>query len=144
MTAGIGGSTTNAYFPGDANNPVKEGVHGTANDLAVVSGSHGNTAATIARYNLNGSLIGTIPLNLSGYNGGNIGIGNVLVTNDGKYMYAPLETASYVIKLDLANGNIVRSFRFTGTRDVAIDLNGNMYAANHSNGSPALFCWIHT
>ena len=83
-------------------------------------------------------------MNLSGYNGGNVGIGNVLVTNDGKYMYARLETAGYVIKIDLANGNIVRSFLFTGAHEVATDLNGNVYAANYSNGFVSLISLDYT
>jgi len=41
---GIGGSTTNAFFLGDAiSNPIKEGLQGTANDLIVVVGPHGST-----------------------------------------------------------------------------------------------------
>ncbi len=46
---GIGNNTSNAYFLGGTSNPVKEGVHGTANDLILVSGSHGSTSTTIER-----------------------------------------------------------------------------------------------
>ncbi len=135
---GIGNNTSNAYFLGNSSNPVKEGVHGTANDLILVSGSHGSTSTTIDRYTLDGSLIGAIPVDFSTYNGGNVGIGNVLVTSDGKYMYAPLETAGYVVKIDLTNGHIVASFQFAGAHDVAIDANGNVYAANYSNASASI------
>ncbi|HEY3838372.1 MAG TPA: hypothetical protein VGL72_17455 [Bryobacteraceae bacterium] len=135
---GIGDNTTNAYFLGSSSDPVKEGIHGTANDLILVSGSHGSTSTIIDRYTLDGTLIGTVPVNFSSHNGGNVGIGNVLVTSDGKYMYAPLETAGYVVKIDLATGNIVDSFQFAGAHDVAIDKNGNVYAANYSNGSPSI------
>jgi hypothetical protein len=135
---GILGNTTNAYFLGDSSNPVKEGVHGTANDLVLVSGSHGSTSTTIDRYALDGTLIGTIPVDFSGYNGGNVGIGNVLVTSDGKFMYAPLETAGYVVKIDLSNGHIVASFQFASAHDVAIDANGDVYAANYSNASASV------
>lgn len=129
---GYGGNTSNAYFLGGGLNPVKEGVHGTASDLILVGGSHGSGVTNITRYTLDGTLIGTIPINFSSYNGGNVGIGNVLVTSDGKYMYAPLETAGYIVKVDLATGKIVASVAFTGAHDVAIAANGNVYASNYN------------
>jgi hypothetical protein len=135
---GIGNNTTDAYFLGSTTDPVKEGIHGTSNDLILVSGAHGSSGTTIDRYALDGTLIGTIPIDFSAYNGGNVGIGNVLVTSDGKYMYAPLETAGYIVKIDLATGNIVASFQFAGAHDVAIAANGDVYAANYSNGSASI------
>ncbi len=62
----------------------------------------------------------------------------MLVTSDGKYLYAPLETAGAVIKIDLATGNVVASVQFAGAHDVAIDATGNVYAANYSNGSASV------
>ena len=132
---GIGNNTSNAFFLGGSSAPVKEGVHGTANDLIVVGGSHGNGVTNITRYDLNGNLIGTIPINFSSYNGGNVGIGNVLVTPDGKFLYAPLETAGYVVKVDLRNGNIVANYQFAGAHDIAIAPNGDVYAANYNDGN---------
>jgi hypothetical protein len=135
---GINGSTTNAFFLGSSTNPIKEGVQGTSNDLIVVAGTHGNTNTTLERYTLSGQLIGTIPVNFSSYNGGNVGIGNFVITADGKYMYAPLETANAIVKIDLSNGNIVASYAFTGAHDVAIAANGNIYAANYASGSASV------
>jgi hypothetical protein len=135
---GIGGNTTSAYFLGGSNAPVKEGVEGTADDLIIVTGAHGSTQTTIERYTLDGALIGTIPINLSAYNGGNVGIGNVLVTPDGRYMYAPLETAGDIIKVDLTTGNIVDSYAFASVHDVAIAPNGDVYAANYNGGSASV------
>ena len=132
---GIGNNTSNAYFLGGGSAPVKEGVHGTANDLIIVGGSHGSATTNITRYTLDGTLIGTIPVNFSAYNGGNVGIGNVLVTPDGKYMYAPLESGNAIVKIDLTNGAIVASYAFSGAHDVAIAANGDVYAANYANGS---------
>jgi len=129
---GIGGNTTNAYFLGNSNLPIKEGVQGTNDDLIVVVGPHGSQQTTLQRFTLSGTYIGTIPVNFSAYNGGNVGIGNVAITADGKYEYAPLETANAIVKIDLANGNIVDSFSFTGAHDVAIAPNGDVYAADYA------------
>lgn len=129
---GIGNNKSNAYFLGSASDPVKEGIHGTANDLIVVGGTHGSGVTTISRYTLDGTFIGAIPIDFSAYNNGTVGIGNVLVTSDGNYMYAPLETAGYVVKVDLANGKIVSSFQFAGAHDVAIAANGDVYVSNYN------------
>jgi len=129
---GIGGNTTNAYFLGGPSSPIKEGVQGTANDMIVVVGPHGSTQTTLQRFTIDGTYIGTIPVNFSAFNGGNIGIGNVAITADGRYEYAPLETANAIVKIDLANGNIVASYSFTGAHDVAIAPNGDVYAANYA------------
>lgn len=130
---GIGGNTSNSYFLGNAStNPIKEGLQGTGSDLIAVVGPHGSTATTLQRYTLGGTLIGTIPVDFSSYNGGNIGIGNVAITADGKYMIAPLETANAIVKIDLATGNIVASYSFTGAHDVAIAANGDIYASDYS------------
>ena len=132
---GIGNNTSNAFFLGSSSAPIKEGVNGTANDLIVVGGSHGNAVTNITRYDLNGNLIGTIPIDFSSYNGGNVGIGNVLVSKDGKFLYAPLENAGYVVKVDLKTGNIVGSYQFANAHDLALAANGDIYAANYTNGS---------
>jgi hypothetical protein len=136
---GIGGSTTNAFFLGDAlTNPIKEGLQGTANDLIVVVGPHGNTQTTLQRYTLGGALIGTIPVDFTPYNNGNIGIGNVAITADGKFEYAPLETANAIVKIDLSSGNIVASFNFASAHDVAIAANGDVYAADYNAATPRI------
>ena len=138
---GIGNNSNSAYFLGGGANPIKEGIHGTANDLIIVGGAQGGGTTTIQRYTLGGTLIGTIPVAFSAFcaanscNANSLGIGNVLATNDGKYMYAPLESAGYVVKVDLANGAIVDSYKFAGAHDVAIAANGDVYAANYNNGS---------
>jgi hypothetical protein len=135
---GIGGSTSNAYFLGGLTSPIKEGVQGTTNDMIVVVGPHGSTLTTLQRFTLSGSYIGTIPVNFTPYNNGNIGIGNVAITADGKYEYAPLETANAIVKIDLANGNIVASYSFPGAHDVAIAANGDVYAADYSAATPKI------
>ena len=140
---GIGNNSTNAYFLGGASNPIKEGIHGTANDLIIVGGAHGGGTTTIQRYTLGGTLIGTIDAKFTSFCAGqtpkcdanSLGIGNVLATNDGKYMYAPLESAGYIVKVDLKTGDIVDSYKFAGAHDVAIAANGEVYAANYANGS---------
>lgn len=133
---GIGGNTSNAYFLGNATtNPVKEGVHGTSNDIILVGGFHGNGVTNITRYTLDGAFIGEVPVNFSAYNNGNIGIGNVLVSSNGRYMYAPLEAGGAVVKIDLTNGAIVKSYAMTGAHDVAIAANGDVYVSNYAAGT---------
>jgi len=132
MPNGIGGNTTNAYFLGGSTLPVKEGLQGTSNDIIVVVGPHGSTQTTLQRFAKDGTYIGTIPVDFSAYNGGNIGIGNVAITADGKYEYAPLETANAIVKIDLANGHIVDSYSFTAAHDVALAANGDVYVADYS------------
>ena len=129
---GIGGNTTNAYFLGGSGLPIKEGLQGTADDLIVVVGAHGSTQTTLERFTLSGTYIGTIPVDFSAINNGNVGIGNVAITPDGKYEYAPLQTANEIIKIDLSNGNIVDTYGFTGAHDLTIAPNGDVYAANYS------------
>src|SRR5580700_7079622 len=88
---GIGGNTSNAYFLGGASLPIKEGLQGTADDLIVVVGAHGTSSpTTLERFTLDGTYIGTIPVNFSadGF-GSSPGIGNVAITPDGRYEYAP-------------------------------------------------------
>ncbi len=133
---GIGGNTTNAFFLGGASMPIKEGLQGTSNDLITVIGAHGSTATTLERLSLNGTPLGAIPVDFSAYNGGSVGIGNVAITADGKYMYAPLETANTIVKIDLTNGAIVASYAFAGAHDVAIAANGDVYAADYSATTP--------
>ena len=130
---GFGGNTSNAYFLGGSSLPVKEGVQGTSDDLIVVVGAHGaNNPTTLERFTLDGTYIGTIPVDFTNYGGNNVGIGNVAITPDGKYEYAPLETSGYVVKIDLSNGNIVDSYQFAGAHDVAIAPNGDVYAADYN------------
>jgi hypothetical protein len=129
---GVGGSTTDAYFLGSSTIPIKEGLQGTSDDLIAVVGPHGSKQTTLERFTLSGTYIGTIPGDFSAYNGGNIGIGNVAITADGRYEYAPLETANAIVKIDLANGNIVASYSFTAAHDVTIAANGDVYASDYS------------
>ena len=132
---GIGGNATNAYFLGNSSTaPVKEGIQGTANDLILVSGAHGSSATVFSRYTLDGALIGSIPVDFSAYNGGSVGIGNVVATPDGHYVYAPLEKANAVVKIDLTNGSIVASYALAGAHDVALAADGTVYAANYASG----------
>ncbi len=135
---GFNGNTSNAYFLGGSSLPVKEGIHGTANDIILVGGTHGSGVTTISRYTLDGAYIGTIPINFSAYNSGNVGIGNVLVTPDGKYMYAPLETAGYVVKVSLADGSIISSYKYAGAHDVAQAADGTVYVANYNASGAAI------
>ena len=133
---GIGGNTTNAFFLGGTSMPIKEGLQGTSDDLITVIGAHGSTATTLERVGLDGTLLGTIPVDFSAYNGGNVGIGNVAITADGRYMYAPLETANAVVKIDLTNGAIVASYAFASPHDVAIAADGDVYVADYSAATP--------
>ena len=43
-----------------------------------------------------------------------------------------METANAIVKIDLANGNIVASYSFPAAHDVAIAANGDVYAADYS------------
>ena len=129
---GIGGNTSNAYFLGGGQSPIKEGLQGTGNDLIVVGGSHGSAVTTFSRFTLDGAAIGQVPVDFSGYNGGNVGIGNVVATPDGRYVYAPLENAGAVVKIDLTNGAIVASAALPKAHDIALGADGTVYAANYS------------
>lgn len=64
-------------------------------------------------------------------------IGNVVITHDGKYLYAPEEGGNVIDKIDLATGKIVASTAFTGAHDLAIAADGTIYAAayNHNDAS---------
>jgi hypothetical protein len=137
---GYNNSTTSAVL---ISGNIKEGVEGTANDLIIVGGTRGATTS-ITRYYLDGQFLGTIPVNFSAYNGGNPGIGNVVVTPDGKYMYAPLEAASAIVKISLATGAIVSSIPFASAHDIAIASYNTttgaavLYASNYSATSPSV------
>ena len=135
---GIGGNTGNAYFLGGGQSPIKEGLQGTGNDLIVVGGSHGSAVTTFSRFTLDGGFIGQIPVNFASYNNGNVGIGNVVATPDGHYVYAPLETAGALVKIDLTNGAIVASIPFDKAHDIALGADGTVYAANYSSASASL------
>ena len=135
---GIGGNTGNAYFLGGGQSPIKEGLQGTGNDIIVVGGSHGSAVTNFSRYTLDGTFIGQIPVDFSAYNGGNVGIGNVVATPDGHYVYAPLEGAGQIVKIDLSNGAIVGNIPFAGVHDVALAANGTVYAANYNASGASL------
>jgi hypothetical protein len=126
---GANGSSTNAQF---ISADVKEGLQGTASDIIVVA-TGGNS---LARYGLDGHLIGTINITLNGSAHTLSSVGNVQITSDGKYMYAPESGTGYIDKIDLSNGNIIARAQFAGAHDVLILPNGNIIAAAYtgSNG----------
>jgi hypothetical protein len=127
---GTNGNTSNAVF---ITGNIKEGLQGTLNDIIVVNSG----GATLTRYDLNGNSINTI--NVQNANGSVHtlrGIGNVLITQDGKYLYAPEETGSLIDKIDLATGKIVAFASFTGAHDLAISPDGStIYAAAYNNSA---------
>jgi len=135
---GAGGSTSSAYFLGGGQFPIKEGLQGTGNDLIIVGGTHGSSVTTFSRYTLEGAFLGQVPVDFSGYNNGNVGIGNVVATPDGRYIYAPLEGAGYVVKIDLSNGAIVGRAQLANAHDVALAADGTVYAANYNNAAAKL------
>ena len=127
--AGAGGSTTSALF---INSNIKEGLQGTANDIIVVN-SGGNS---LSRYTLAGALIGNIPI-LNADNSAHTlnSVGNVAITSDGKFMYAPESGAGKIDKIDLATGKIVAQVAFAGAHDVFIRPDGTLYAAAYTNSN---------
>lgn len=133
---GSNNNPTNATFLGSATNPVKEGIQGTANDLILVGGNHGTGLTNISRYTLDGHLIGNVPVNFSAINGGNVSIGNIVATPDGKFIYAPLQAGNQVVKISLTTGAIVSSYAFSGAHDVVLLPNGHVLAANYAGSSP--------
>jgi len=126
--AGAGGSTTSAIF---VSGNIKEGIQGTLNDMIVVN----TGGASLSRYDLNGNLIGTINVKNADNSAHTFnGIGNVVITKDGKFMYAPEEGGNVINKIDLATGKIVNSTAFTGAHDIAINpTTGTIYAAAYSS-----------
>ncbi len=125
---GLNGSTTNAQF---INANVKEGLQGTASDIIVVA-TGGNS---LARYGLDGHLIGTINITLNGASHTLSSVGNVQITPDGKYMYAPESGSGYIDKIDLKNGKIIARAQFAGAHDVLILPNGNIIAAAYTGAN---------
>lgn len=124
--AGAGGSTTSAIF---LTGQIKEGLQGTLSDIIVVN----TGGSSLTRYNLNGGTIGTIAIKNADNTAHTLsGIGNVVITKDGKYLYAPEEAASLIDKIDLATGKIVSFTSFTGAHDLAIASDGTIYAAAYN------------
>jgi hypothetical protein len=129
--AGANGSITNAVF---INSNIKEGLQGTATDIIVVN-SGGNS---LSRYTLDGVLIGNIPiLNANNTPHTLNSVGNVVITQDGKFMYAPESGAGLIDKIDLATGKIVAFVSFAGAHDVLIRPDGTLYAAAYTGNNPA-------
>ncbi len=111
---------------------IKEGLQGTNDDLIVVTGG----GATLTRYDFNGNVIGQIAVkNANGTAHTFAGIGNVAITSDGKYLYAPEETNSVIDKVDLATGTIVATASLAGAHDVAIGADGTVYGAGYANNT---------
>ena len=123
---GIGGNTSNAVF---VSSSIKEGLQGTLNDIIVVN-TGGNS---LTRYDLDGNTIGTINVkNADNSSHTFSGIGNVVITRDGKYLYAPEESGNRINKVDLATGKIVAFTGFTGAHDLAIAADGTIYASAYN------------
>ncbi len=126
--AGFGGNTNSAIF---ITGGIKEGVQGTRNDLIIVNSG----GSTLSRYDLNGNLIGTIAVknNDPTHTSHTLSsIGNVVVTQNGKYMYAPESGTGIIDKIDLSTGIIVNNIAFKGAHDLAIAADGTIYAASYS------------
>ena len=120
---GLNGSSTNAQF---INADVKEGLQGTATDIIVVA----TGGSSLDRYGIDGHRIGTIQLTLNGAAHTLSSVGNVQITSDGKYMYAPESGGlGYIDKIDLSNGKIIARAQFAGAHDVLILPNGNTISA---------------
>lgn len=127
--AGYGGNTSNATF---ITGGIKEGLQGTHNDIIIVN----TGGASLTRYDMNGNAIGTINVkNGDGTAHTFSGIGNVVITHDGKYLYAPEESGNKIDKIDLATGKIVASIAFAGAHDLAIAADGTLYAASYSQNN---------
>jgi hypothetical protein len=103
---------------------------GTSDDLIVVEG----TGSTIGRYMLNGTKIADIavtgfPAGITGFGS----IGNVAITTNGQYMYAPDESKGYIYEINLSTGKIVNYVQMTNVHDIAIDSNGTIYAGAYQS-----------
>jgi hypothetical protein len=124
---GVNGNTSSSVF---VSSTIKEGLQGTKNDIIVVNSG----GSTLTRYDLNGAIIGTI--NVKNANGTAYtlrGIGNVVITQDGNYLYAPEEAGNRIDKIDLATGKIVAFTSFTGAHDLALAADGTIYASAYNN-----------
>ncbi|MCW3054088.1 MAG: hypothetical protein JWN14_3258, partial [Chthonomonadales bacterium] len=131
LPAGYGGDTTNAAFI--AGN-IQSGIQGTGNDIIVVI----NNGASLARYDLEGNLIGTINVTNNDNSPHTFNsIGSIVITHDGKFLYAPDAGNNAINKIDLATGKIVNSTAFTGAHDIAINpTTGTIYAAAYNSADP--------
>jgi hypothetical protein len=127
--AGAGGSTTSAVF---ITGGIKEGLQGTNNDIIIVNSG----GSTLSRYDLNGNLIGTIAVKNADNTAHSFSnIGNVIITPDGKYLYAPESSGNVIDKVDLATGVIVAHTAFNGAHDLAIAADGSVYAAAYQGSN---------
>lgn len=123
---GFNGNTSSAVF---VSSSIKEGLQGTLNDIIVVN-TGGNS---LTRYDLNGHNVGNITVTNANNSSHTFnGIGNVVITKDGKYLYAPEEGGNLIDKIDLATGKIVAFTSFTGAHDLAIASDGTIYAAAYN------------
>lgn len=115
---------------------VKEGLQGTRNDIIVV-GTGGNS---LERYSLAGVDIGTINiLNPDNTSHSLNSVGNVAITKDGKYMYAPESSGNVIDKIDLATGKIVANISFNGAHDVLILPDGSILAAGYTGSEAGIY-----
>lgn len=104
---------------------VKEGLQGTANDIIVVA----TGGYSLDRYRLDGTYYGTINITDSGGSPHTLSsVGNVAITKDGRYMYAPESGAGVIDKIDMATGKIVANISFAGAHDVLILPDGSLLA----------------
>jgi len=131
LPAGYGGDTTNAAFIADN---IQSGFQGTGNDIIVVI----NNGASLARYDLDGNLIGTINVTNPDNSPHTFNsIGSIVITQDGKFLYAPDAGNNAINKIDLATGKIVNSTAFTGAHDLAINpTTGTIYASAYNSADP--------
>jgi hypothetical protein len=133
---GLNGNTSSAVFIAGG---IKEGVQGTQNDIIAVA----KGGATLVRYNLNGGIIGTIPVTLGGASYSLNGIGNIIISQNGYYLYVPESsttqnglTGGAIDKISLATGAIVAQVPFSGAHDLLLE-NGTIYAAAYSGSNSA-------
>jgi hypothetical protein len=135
---GAGDNATNAVF---ISGGIKEGVQGTENDIIAVA----TGGTSLVRYGIqNGNIIGTIPVTLNGSSYTLASIGNIIISPDGRYLYAAEAattqnglTGGAIDKIDLKTGAIVNQVQFQGAHDLLLE-NGTLYAAAYTgsvNGS---------
>jgi len=126
----VGDPTSAAFIPGG----IQSGFQGTGNDIIVVT----DNGASLTRYDLNGNIIGTINVtNPDNSPHAFNSIGSIVITQDGKFLYAPDAGNNVINKIDLVSGKIVNSTAFTGAHDLAINpTTGTIYASAYNSADP--------
>ncbi len=125
---------------------MTSGFVGTRNDLIIATGGSSETGPTnLARYALNGSLIGNITVANNGFTGGGngsaqtgtanhtfAGINGMAISDDARYLFVTESTSAtngIISKIDLATSQIVSQVSFAGAHDVTVLSDGSIYAA---------------